>query len=378
MSKTNNPFFISIPAIIKKRLFIKLRIDNIQRIYIISLLGVIFFFLFMSLDYIRYTNGKSLLDGVYFYLFLNHLSFLLFIFPIIIIHANREKLTIGRFKYISVFIYTWAILSGILYISMAIFSLIERDSLIMYTIFIIIANFGMIMLHRDRVLLNLLSISAISIANLILFHNNLELLIIHFLETIGVTIISFLVSTQIFNAYVREIYADKLMGEKNRIIEKEKSRGDELLNNILPAEIADELKANGFVKPRHFSSATIMMIDFKDFSKISKSLTPQQLITELDYCFSNFDRITEKHQLEKIKTIGDAYLCVGGVPRINATHAMNCIEAAQEMLDFLAEWKVTQKAKNEPSFEGRIGIHTGPIIAGVVGAKKGSASNVHH
>ncbi len=355
---------------LRRRVLLKLRIDNAQRIYIISLLGFTFFFLFMGLDYVRYMNGKFSGDNLYFYLLLNHISFFLFLLPILTIRMNREAFALGRFKYGTFFIYSWTIFLGIMLISMAIFSLIDRDSLIMYTIYIIIANFGIIMAHRDRILLNLLSISVIGLVSFFLFHNNMELLLINLMEMVGVTSISFAVSSQIFNAYVREIDADTTLTDKSNQIEKEKNRGDELLNNILPIEIANELKANGFVKPRHFSSATIMLIDFKNFSRISKSLTPQQLIAELDYCFKNFDHITEKHRLEKIKTIGDAYLCVGGVPTSNSTHALDCIAAAREILDFLDGWKVKQVAQNEPFFEGRIGIHTGPIIAGVVGAKK--------
>jgi class 3 adenylate cyclase len=113
-----------------------------------------------------------------------------------------------------------------------------------------------------------------------------------------------------------------------------------------------------------------MMLDFKDFSGISRSLTPEGLIAKLDYCFKNFDRITAIYRLEKIKTMGDGYLCVGGVPKSNQTHPFDCIEAAYEMLTFLEEWKTEQMSLNELYFEARIGIHSGPVIAGVVGDKK--------
>ncbi|MDB4727668.1 adenylate/guanylate cyclase domain-containing protein [Saprospiraceae bacterium] len=198
----------------------------------------------------------------------------------------------------------------------------------------------------------------------------MELLIINFMEIIGVTVVCLVVSTQMFNAYVNKLYSDYFLKEKNKEINKEKKRGDKLLHNILPKQIAKELMSKGSVTPRYYNSATIMLIDFKDFSTISKRLTPQELIKELDYCFKKFDHLTAKHNLEKIKTIGDAYLCVGGVPNNNITHAMNSIEAAHEILTFLNEWNTKRIANNEPPFESRIGIHTGSIIAGVVGDRK--------
>lgn len=370
MSQKSIPFFISVDDKIKKKLLLKLRIDNTKRIYLISLLGLFFFCLFMGLDYLRYTNGKILSGNLYFFLFLNHLSFLFFIFPVITIGTNRKIFAKRKFKPSAFFIYSWTIFLGMALITMAILSLIDRDSLTMYTIYIIIANFGLIMVHRDRILLNLISFLAISIACIFLFHHNMELLIINFMEIIGVTVVCLVVSTQMFNAYVNKLYSDYFLKEKNKEINKEKKRGDKLLHNILPKQIAKELMSKGSVTPRYYNSATIMLIDFKDFSTISKRLTPQELIKELDYCFKKFDHLTAKHNLEKIKTIGDAYLCVGGVPNNNITHAMNSIEAAHEILTFLNEWNTKRIANNEPPFESRIGIHTGSIIAGVVGDRK--------
>ena len=123
---------------------------------------------------------------------------------------------------------------------------------------------------------------------------------------------SFIVSTVFFNSYVQEIHSEKLIELKNDEISTEKKKSDNLLNNILPEEISHELKTTGKVKPRHYSSATVMMIDFKNFSRLSKELTTEQLITDLDYAFKNFDRLIAARGLEKIKTMGDAYMCVGG------------------------------------------------------------------
>jgi class 3 adenylate cyclase len=370
MELIQKSLFSPVPEKLRKRLLLQLRIENSKRIFLISTIGLFFFFLFCGLDYVRYMDGKIQYWNLYFLLFLNHLSFAFFIFPILTIRINHKDFDAGRFKYGRFFIYTWAIFLGAILLTMAILSLVERGDLTMYFIYIIIANFGLVMLHYDRILLNLASFIIITVAIITLYHQNLELLIIHLLEATGVSVISFLVSTHIFNTYIWRIATEKLIVKKNKRLGKEKKRGDQLLHNILPKEIASELMKNGSVKPRHYSSATIMMVDFKNFSGISKALTPEQLIHDLDFCFTNFDHITERFGLEKIKTIGDAYLCVGGVPSSNKRHQFDCIEAAKAMIEFLNTWKEERILTLEPIFEGRFGIHTGPVIAGVVGDRK--------
>ncbi|MEO1258385.1 MAG: adenylate/guanylate cyclase domain-containing protein [Bacteroidota bacterium] len=161
-----------------------------------------------------------------------------------------------------------------------------------------------------------------------------------------------------------------VLAEKNKIIEKERERSEELLLNILPGAIADELKKSGVAATQHYDTATVMFVDFKGFSKISKQITPAQLVADLDHAFKNFDAIVEKFGLEKIKTIGDAYMCAGGVPNENQGHPINVVKAAIEIQAFLEIWNTEKSSKNEPVFEARIGIHTGPLVAGVVGSKK--------
>lgn len=151
--------------------------------------------------------------------------------------------------------------------------------------------------------------------------------------------------------------------QKMLAIEKEKS--DKLLKNILPAAIAKELKQSGSVKAQYYDHVTIMFMDFKDFSKISQYINPLQLLGELDKSFRFFDEVCARHKLEKIKTIGDAYMCAGGIPTPNKTNPIDAILAAIEILDFirLAE-------KNQWLCDLRIGIHTGELVAGVIGKDK--------
>lgn len=162
----------------------------------------------------------------------------------------------------------------------------------------------------------------------------------------------------------------EVLRSKNEIIEEERKKSDQLLLNILPAVVANELKLNGVAKAKRHEHATVFFSDFKNFSKIAKSLSPEKLVSQLDIHFKAFDKIIEKYNIEKIKTIGDAYMCVSGLPEKNPDNAFEIINAALEIQDYLNELKKKKSKKKEPFFEARIGIHTGPLVAGVVGSKK--------
>jgi class 3 adenylate cyclase/CheY-like chemotaxis protein len=158
---------------------------------------------------------------------------------------------------------------------------------------------------------------------------------------------------------------------KNEIISKERDKSDQLLLNILPFEIAKELKESGTTEAKHFDEVTVMFTDFKDFTKIAANMTPKQLVAEIDTCFKAFDAIIDKYQIEKIKTIGDSYMVAAGLPKVNNTHAIDIVNAALEIQLFMQEHILNNQKNN---FVGlgqlRIGIHTGPVVAGVVGTKK--------
>ncbi len=154
------------------------------------------------------------------------------------------------------------------------------------------------------------------------------------------------------------------------VVVRGKKRSDELLLNILPYETAQELKKKGQAETKNFENVTVLFTDFKGFTTISELLTPKELITEIDTCFKGIDRIMEKYGIEKIKTIGDAYMAAGGLPKENTTHHIDVVMAAEDILLLMAELKRERIEKNLPYFDIRIGIHSGPVIAGIVGIKK--------
>ena len=158
--------------------------------------------------------------------------------------------------------------------------------------------------------------------------------------------------------------------EQNRLIGIEKDKNDKLLLNILPKETAAELIEKGSVTPKSFESATVLFTDIVNFTKQASNITPEHLLEELNYIFSNFDLIVKKHNVEKIKTIGDAYMAIAGVPQKTDNHAAECINAALEINAFLKAYSEKKKAKNQLYFEIRLGIHSGPLVSGVVGQSK--------
>jgi class 3 adenylate cyclase/Tfp pilus assembly protein PilF len=153
-------------------------------------------------------------------------------------------------------------------------------------------------------------------------------------------------------------------------LNEEKIRSENLLLNILPEEIAQELKLNGKAEARDFDVVSILFTDFKSFTETSAKLSASDLVAEINICFECFDGIIEKYDIEKIKTIGDAYMAAGGLPVPTDDSVKNTVLAALEMQAFIEERKKTQDLKGKPAFEMRVGIHTGPVVAGIVGVKK--------
>ena len=163
---------------------------------------------------------------------------------------------------------------------------------------------------------------------------------------------------------------ERIVKERTKEIELEKDKSDKLLLNILPQEVADELKQTGKSVAKSFESVTVLFTDIKGFTIISEKLSPEQLVSEIDFCFREFDRITEKYGIEKIKTIGDSYMCAGGLPVKNNTHAYDVVMAALEIKDFMNQLKEDRIKNNQSYFEIRLGINSGPVVAGIVGDKK--------
>ncbi|PSR13374.1 MAG: hypothetical protein C7N36_08350 [Bacteroidetes bacterium] len=187
---------------------------------------------------------------------------------------------------------------------------------------------------------------------------------------LGLGLVGGLMQFRVYTLNVRRSELEREVDSRTRELAAEKQKSEELLLNILPAGLAEELKENGFAKAKRHEMVTVMFSDFKGFSLISEQLEPEELVAEIDLCFRAFDEITERHGLEKIKTIGDAYLLVGGITEAAENQAKKVVLAALEIQEFMAAIAVERRLHQQHFFEARIGIHTGPLVAGIVGIKK--------
>ena len=177
------------------------------------------------------------------------------------------------------------------------------------------------------------------------------------------------IGTIIENALLYESMENQVR-ERTKQLEEEKQKSENLLLNILPREVASELIAKGKASARHYESVSVMFVDIMGFTQIADKMTPDDLVKNLDLMFSRFDAITADFGLEKIKTIGDAYMVAGGIPVPSTDHLHKMVLAAFDILDFMQIFNSEKREQGSFCFEVRIGIHHGPVVAGVVGDKK--------
>ncbi|HEX4850418.1 MAG TPA: adenylate/guanylate cyclase domain-containing protein, partial [Puia sp.] len=163
-------------------------------------------------------------------------------------------------------------------------------------------------------------------------------------------------------------YRDKV--KVNKILDSQKLQIELLLRNILPDEVAKELQSSGTATPKYYERVSVLFTDFKGFTRIADLLSPQDVVSELNTCFMAFDDIIEKYSLEKIKTIGDAYMCAGGIPVDKENHVHDMVKAAIEIQQYIIRRNQARIELGLEPWNIRIGVHVGPIVAGVVGKKK--------
>lgn len=163
----------------------------------------------------------------------------------------------------------------------------------------------------------------------------------------------------------RELIAEQneALRQLHEDLAREKKKTDELLRNVLPEDVAEELKRTGKVMPVHHESVTVLFTDFEGFTRIASAMTPNELLDQLDFYFSAFDTIIGRHGLEKLKTIGDSYMAAGGLPAALEDNALAVVRAGWEMQEFMRQ-------ANRPPWKLRMGINTGPLMAGVIGRRK--------
>lgn len=172
----------------------------------------------------------------------------------------------------------------------------------------------------------------------------------------------------IIGALIYRSYRDKV--KTHILVDRQKNEIEHLLLNVLPKEVAKELQLTGRATPRHYKSVAVMFTDFRGFTLLTDHMSPDELVAELDACFNVFDEIIAKHKLEKIKTIGDSYMCAGGIPVEDDMYVLKIVKAGLEIQQYIANNNERRLEQGLEPWYLRIGIHVGPVVAGVVGKMK--------
>ncbi len=181
--------------------------------------------------------------------------------------------------------------------------------------------------------------------------------------------IAYLLGVQVAVA-IEKARSFQALEEVNNALDDEKRKNQKLLQNTLPKSIVYELLENGKVKPKQYDSVSILFTDFEGFTEISQQLSSSEIIENLNHFFSVYDAIIHKHGLEKLKTIGDSYMCASGIPEPTPDHAKRLVNAALEIRDTMLEWENEKVEKGELHWRTRIGINSGAVVAGVIGQSK--------
>ncbi|MBS1653345.1 MAG: adenylate/guanylate cyclase domain-containing protein [Bacteroidetes bacterium] len=188
-----------------------------------------------------------------------------------------------------------------------------------------------------------------------------------FLAGFGLIAIMFTIAMVMENAFIQSLVK---LDQKNKIIEAEKKKSDELLLNILPAEVMEELKATGKTHARNYDLVTVLFADFADFTGITEEMPPEDLVSSIDAYFKMIDNIVTEYKVEKIKTVGDAYICAAGLGSGSNNNPVIMVDVALEIVAATIQMNEMRAAENKTVFNMRIGLHSGPLVAGVVGIKK--------
>jgi len=367
-------FFAKIDSVYHDAFRRKIAYENANRMVVMFYFYSVFFVLFMILDFLRMDEGKSE-NWLYVALFVSHILFAYQIVPTWKAFRRRKEIALREIPSIVNLEKSFirSLLIGLL--PMAILGIFERETLVVLGVYSVMINIVMQLGHARCIRYNVLSfiIAIIGVATYFFVYKDVyepTRAIAFFSEILAIFGIPFYVSRRQYNAKLKEFEYQQILSEQKEIILREKQKSDDLLLNILPKEVAEELKETGHSEAHQFDNVTVIFTDFVNFTQVSEHLTPKELVNEIHTCFKAFDEIIGRYGLEKIKTIGDAYLAVSGLPTSDTKHAHRVVAAALEIRDFVEKHKEDNIDHGKEFLDVRIGIHSGPVIAGIVGVKK--------
>ena len=348
----------------------KLSIDNCRRAFVVNIICISFLSVLLLVDIVRHQTGQLWGNPRNMFLMVTHLLVGLQIYPFWMIRRHFSDIKNGKYRFGGTLVWITLISLALALLPMSVMIISTRASVALFAIYLGTINIVAILPPRERLWLNGGSLLVMMASVVVIQWNHIEMLVVNIAESLAVAIPNVIFATFQYNLTLKQFKDQKALEAQKLAINSEKQLSERLLYNILPVPVAQELKIYGKVTPVLYPSASVLFTDFKDFTSICRQLSPQQLIDDLSYCFSGFDQIIAKYEIERVKTIGDAYMCVAGVPSGMPDHAVRMAQAALEIQHFLEKWKAQKQAGQQPFYEARIGIHSGPLVAGVAGVAK--------
>jgi class 3 adenylate cyclase len=352
-------------SIISDNLARKILLSNSERIWHLGLLSAMFIIFFLILDYVRWQEGLFSKNAVYFWLFICHIGAAFSSIAAVILFRNNENLNELKPRDLKRIQYIYLSLFFLPYTAMGMLSFIERGSFILLCILLIALNLVFVIKKTERIILNMLMLFLFWAAVIMQYSGDLPASIAQLTESLGYVITSFFMGQIQYRQVIKNLHQDMQHEEQMKEIALERKRNNELLLNLLPKGAVLELKKYGFIQARTYEQSTVCILELSNFREQSNKMSAVRLIRELNRYYTEFDRILSNYGLEKIRAGGYVYVFTSGLPEVHEGAVTQVLHAAGFMLKFVHAEENAKKAYG--AFTARIGIHSGPLGAGVVG-----------
>lgn len=350
---------------ISEKLSRKILLGNSERIWHLGLISASFIVFFLILDYVRWKEGSFSSSRIYLWLFITHLAAVSSSISAIILFRNNENLRKTDTRNLKRIQFFYLTLFFIPYIVMGMLSIVERGSVMLFCLLLMIMNLVFIISQRGRIILNLFMLLLFWATIILQPDSSIQTTVAKLTECLGCVITTFFMGQLQYRIVLKNIKQDNQFQEQIEEIAVEKKRSNELLLNLLPKSAVLELKKYGFIQARTYEQATVGILEITNFREQSNKMSAVRLIRELNRYYTEFDRLLSQYGLERIRANGHAYVFTAGLPEEREGALTHVLHAAGMMLKFI---QTEVKASREyGTFTARIGIDSGPLSAGVVG-----------
>ncbi len=340
--------------------------DNCERIWYFGVLSLSICLPLLILDNLRWKVGLFEENQLFLWLFITHMSTGFSAIAAIVLFWKNDhikKLETAKQRWL---LFTYLSLFYVPYIVMGILSFVVHGSTILFCLMLIVLNLGFTIHTKPRILFNLLFLLLFAGTILSQQGTDVKIVLVKIIECLGCTLTTFLIGELQYHRTIKKFHYEILFQEQMEEMNAEKERNNHLLLNLLPKNAVLELKKNGFIQARTYEHAAVGILALTNFNELNNKLSPVRLIRSLNNYYSEFDRIVSEFGLERIKAQGHTYLFTAGLTEGQEASIPNMLNAAGLMIKFIQAELDKTEAVAAP-FTGKIGIHSGPLGAGVVG-----------